>query len=163
MKIIKILQEEIEYENLEVGADYIKIDDVTYQGLSIECWKSIKCDEEFITLARISKYLELTSKCNKAILAGFETVDGKFYQFDEKDQTNFTQQTILIMMDSSVTTVTWESGNQDGKFAEYTKEEFLQLIGLAQQHKNTKISKLTTLRNQLDSAKTIEEIKSIEW
>ncbi len=120
-------------------------------------------DEEFVLLARTNKKVELTRSCNKAILSGFETEEGKFYQFDEKDQSNFTQQTMMLIMDSSITTVLWESGDKDGKFTEYTKEEFLQLIGLAQLHKNTKISKLTTLRSQLDSAKTIEEIKSIEW
>lgn len=122
-----------------------------------------EADEYFISLARTSKYIELTKKCNESILSGFETIEGKFYQFAEKDQTNFTQQTMVLILDSSITTVKWESGDQDGKFVEYTKEEFLQLIGLAQLHKNTNISKLTTLRNKLDSASTVEEIKLIEW
>lgn len=41
---IKIDNEVFEYNVLEIGADFIKIDDKVLMGLSEECWKNIECD-----------------------------------------------------------------------------------------------------------------------
>ncbi len=160
-----VLSEELQsFASVENGLDLIDENGV-YQ-LKYENGLITKIDgndEVFIELAKTSKYQELTRKCNSSILSGFETEDGKFYQFDEKDQTNFTQQTMMLIMDSSIENVLWESGDRDGKFVAYTKMEFLQLVALAGVHKNSNIEKLAILRGKLEQATTVEEIKAIEW
>ncbi len=44
MKQIKILGKLIEFEILEIGADYIKVDDVTYSGLTEMGWSTVECE-----------------------------------------------------------------------------------------------------------------------
>lgn len=120
-------------------------------------------DADYLEFVKSEKYRELTDACNKSILAGFKTTDGLFYQFEEKDQANFTQQTILLIMDSNISKVIWESGKNDGKFKEYSKEEFMNIVAQAQKHKSDNISKLAVLRAKLGTTKTVEEIKCISW
>jgi hypothetical protein len=108
---------------------------------------------------RQQKKDELNNLCQTEILAGFTASNGVFYYFDFKDQTNFTQQMVLMIADPTIDEVSWNTGNG---IVSHTRDEFLKVCNDANGFKRGRFVKYWTLCAQVDNA-TEDEIDKIVW
>lgn len=107
-----------------------------------------------------SKIEELKESCTNSIFDGFISSNGNHYGFNELDQTNFIQQTI-IMLKGFNGTIKWKTKNNG--IVEHALEEFTTLINEATVHKLTQQEKYWTLEEKVNNANTIEELELIRW
>jgi hypothetical protein len=112
-----------------------------------------------------NKLNELNKVCNQSISKGFySSVLGEehFYRFNlEEDQINFNQQATMLLLNASVTSVYWKT--EDAGILLHSREQFLQLLDDASNHKQNNIDYYWQLKNQVLNATTIEEVNSIVW
>jgi len=106
---------------------------------------------------RISK---LKEECTIAIEEGFE-VDGAFFGFNTThDQSNFTQQLLLIVA-GHTEPIQWKTKNKG--VIVLSVEEFGSVIKEAEQHKRREQAKYWELEQAIIVATTKEEVDSITW
>lgn len=108
---------------------------------------------------RTLRLLKLKEECTQAIYDGFES-QGHTFGFNEHDQSNFTQQLLLIAL-GDTSPIQWKT--QDAGVQEFTTGEFQQIVDDAKAHKIAQQTKYWTLENELEAATTIEEVNSIVW
>lgn len=117
---------------------------------------------------RAAKIEQLKEQCTTAINAGFvSTVFRDEMQlefgFNQNDQANFTQTMLLVIADSAnaMTTIEWKSKNAG--VVQLTKEEFMQIITAAKDHKLTEQNKYWQLEQQALQAITNEGVDEVVW
>jgi hypothetical protein len=107
------------------------------------------------------KLKELNIACQSTILGGFTGTNGHQYQFESKDQDNFSQQLTLLLLDPTIATVDWKT--MDAGIITHTRDEFISLANDANNHKRSNMGKYWTFEAQLELASTEEEINSLVW
>lgn len=113
------------------------------------------------------KFEELSNSCQQAILGYFKAiVDGVEYDFsfDREAQANFTG-TMIFLGNGLIQTVEWTAW-KDGvsQRVVLTKDQFMQIVGIAFSHKDGKISRLRNdLQIQLKNCQSVEEVNAINW
>lgn len=110
---------------------------------------------------KTEKIAELNGKCESTIAQSFQARNGHTYQFEMKDQLNFSQQFLLITSNPDIKEVLWKT--EDAGVLTHSREEFVEVIEDAENHKRNNISRYWALKEQVNQASTIEEIKAIEW
>lgn len=130
-------------------------------------WKAqIDIDAEAFKKASEAKINELKAACTKAIFDGFKSeATGYSFGFNELDQTNFTQQTLLIVSKGGPANYTepikWKT--KSDSVVELTPEQFIAITEEAKAHKIAEQEKFWTLEVQVLSCSTVEEINAISW
>lgn len=106
------------------------------------------------------KINQLKEVCNRAIFEGFTSTNGYTYGFNELDQANFTQQSVLIL-NGSTGSIKWKT--KDAGVVEHTVAGFQAVINDAAAHKLAQQEKYWALETQVLSATTLEEIEAVVW
>ena len=115
---------------------------------------------------REAKINQLKQLCSESVYAGFYSESlGHSFGFNDHDQANISQQLILFLMDSiaiaNIEYVEWKT-LADGVVS-LTKNQFMQLVSDAKEHKMSNQKRFWELEHEVLSASSIEEIKSINW
>jgi hypothetical protein len=111
------------------------------------------------------KLEELWKSCNDTILAGFHSsASGAdiLYGFDEQDQSNLTQQMVMIANGLVTEPIYWK-GKGLVDLLPYTIAQFKQLCGDGQSHKLTNMMRYYPLKDIGMNAATKEELDAIVW
>lgn len=131
-----------------------------------ERFKSL--DHVNIPLDKLKKFkiAQLKEACTNAIYEGFDSeVTGHAFGFNELDQSNFTQQLLLIVATGG--TATYNDGIQwktkSGTVIELEPGEFLSVVGEATVHKKKEQNKYWELEVNTFAAKTNEDVVAIKW
>ncbi|WP_431809871.1 DUF4376 domain-containing protein [Brevibacillus agri] len=104
----------------------------------------------------------LNNECFKAIYASFTSAStGHTFRFNEEDQANFNQQCTLFLLKPDLADVQWKT--EDAGIVTLTREQFIEVVFEAGQHKQQQIGKYWTLKAQIEAATTKEEVDSITW
>lgn len=104
----------------------------------------------------------LNGECSRAIYAGFNsTATGHTFRFNEEDQANFNQQSTLLLLKPDIAEVQWKT--EDAGIVTLTREQFIEVVFEAGQHKQQQITKYWQLKSQIEAATTKEEVDSINW
>jgi hypothetical protein len=111
---------------------------------------------EDIKQLRINK---LKEECSNAIYDGFD-FNGAHFGFNVHDQSNFTQQLLLIVA-GNTTPIQWKTKNVG--VINLTVQEFQAVIGEATNHKMTEQAKYWTIEQLVVASQTKEEVTAIEW
>lgn len=131
------------------------------------CWlysdSQLVLDEQvFIDKAREEKVLELNERCQEVIMNGFYH-EGDFFQFNDKDQTNFNQQLSILLLDESVNQIVWKTENNGIKV--FTREQFIETCKAGERHKRNSIGKYWQLKAYVLTApfQSVQEITAIDF
>lgn len=109
-----------------------------------------------------AKITQLDDLCEKEILAGFTSqTTGHFFRFSQYDQMNFTQQMLIMLADTNVSEVTWKTENAG--VVTITRNDFLEVVREAEQHKRGLLERFWTLKAQVQAATTFEQIDAVDW
>lgn len=104
----------------------------------------------------------LNNECFKAINAGFtSTTTGHTFRFNEEDQANFNQQSTLFLLKPDLAETQWKT--EDVGIVTLTRDQFIEVVFEAGQHKQQQIGKYWTLKAQVEDATTKEEVDAINW
>lgn len=106
----------------------------------------------------------LKDECSQAIYDGFVSEStGYCFGFNPRDQSNFTQQMLLIVADTNntITTIQWKTKNQG--VVELTKEQFFQIVEEAKQHKLNQQHKYWMKEELVLVSQSKDEVASIVW
>lgn len=104
----------------------------------------------------------LSQQCETVIKNGFYYGDD-FFAFQDKDQTNFSQQLSLMIVDPAILTTYWKTENNGIK--QYTREQFIDICKTAERHKRDNIGKFWQLRSYLQTHvfESVEEFQAVEF
>lgn len=161
------------YDGKEFRVEYID-KDVTIPEV-IEMVRDLKRTrtEEFQSLdvssasledVRFLKIESLKEQCTNAIYKGFHSTSlDKSFGFNDHDQANFVQQTLLYSVSNEMDAVEIEWKSLDGSLVKLTKATFMGLVQEAADHKYTQQRKYWNLESMVKTATTKEEIISVEW
>ncbi|TGV13629.1 DUF4376 domain-containing protein [Mesorhizobium sp. M00.F.Ca.ET.186.01.1.1] len=104
----------------------------------------------------------LNQECCQAIYAGFTSVStGYQFRFNEEAQANFNQQSTLFLLKPDLAEIQWKT--EDSGIVRLTREQFIEVVLEAGQHKQQQIAKYWTLKAQVEAAETKEQIDAINW
>lgn len=106
---------------------------------------------------------ELNEACEATILAGFYCeANGHYYGFSAYDQMNFTQQYLLLVSNPELTgPIRWKT--EDAGVIAHSREEFIAVCETAERHKRGNIEKYWELKEQIENARTFEEVNAVHW
>lgn len=160
----------VEYPNLKptegtsdklIASILVEVDNrMAHIKSKTELYLALDKENASLESVREAKYYALKEACDNAILGGFHSPSIKaVFGFKETDQMNMTQQMILFFINDKP--VMWKT--EDKGIIELTKEQFIVLAFEAQTHKLAQIDKWRGLSVQVQSAKTKEEIITMEW
>lgn len=111
---------------------------------------------------RNQKLNELKLAVNQAILGDFlSATTGHTYEFAEYDQSNMTQQMLLLVSNPAITTVDWKT--VDAGIVTHTRDQFFGVVNDANLHKRGNLVKFWGKEALLKGAITLEEIEAITW
>lgn len=116
--------------------------------------------------SKVSKTAEIQNACNLDILEGFICNiknEDRLFGFSLDDQINLVSQLTMFNSISTLTDVIWKCKGLLGIVDLYTKDEFLQICESANVAKRNKIGRFWTLKQQVLSALTVDEINEIVW
>lgn len=127
-------------------------------------WKS---NEDLLKESKVNKKNELSQECHEDIISLFEVkMGGKTYGFsyDMEAQTNM-QETYQMFQNNVINEINWSARSNKEKIrVTLNKSEFEKVYYEGIKHKQALISKLKDkLEPLVDSAKSEEELDSIEW
>jgi hypothetical protein len=124
-------------------------------------YKELDISKENIYTVRDAKIEQLKYLCSQSIYAGFTSVSlGYKFGFNERDQDNFSQQTLLVLA-GSTSPIQWKTKNNG--VVTLTKEQFMTLIEECKTHKLTFQEKYWTLEDQVLNAQTVYEVDAVKW
>lgn len=111
---------------------------------------------------KTAKIAFLNEECTQAIYAGFtSTSTGYTFKFDLEAQDNFNQQCTLFLLNQNLMETQWKTENAG--IITLTKQQFIDVVFEAAQHKQTQIAKYWQLKAQVNAATTKEEVDAINW
>lgn len=116
----------------------------------------------FIDFIKKNKLDKLNEACNEQILNGFTSASTGFvFEFETHDQSNFTQQAILLLNDPTINSIPWKTLNMG--IQNLTRSQYFTILKESETHKRNAIGKFWTLKAQVMGATTVEEIDAINW
>ncbi|MED2006686.1 DUF4376 domain-containing protein [Brevibacillus borstelensis] len=111
---------------------------------------------------KVAKIDFLNNECFKDISAGFNSAStGHTFRFNEEDQANFNQQGTLFLLKPDLAEVQWKT--EDAGIVTLTRDQFIQVVIEASEHKQKLITRYWELKAQVEAAQTKEEIDAINW
>lgn len=131
---------------------------IAYLNFYIE---NINNETEALEVKKELKKREITRKRDEAINGGVE-YKGKVFQSSEKDRNLLTSTISLFSITQQVPEgFTWIS--KDNEFIPFTLQELIELGGLMANSVSINTVKARKLKNQINNAQTLEEVKNITW
>lgn len=122
----------------------------------------VELEQAYLVFLKKSQEEVLLTRRDETITDGFISLStGFIFGFDPNDQDNFTQQSILLLGDSTILSVEWKT--KDGIVHTFTRDQFLAIIKEGEEHKKNAITKFWNLKAQIDQATSIEEVENIKW
>lgn len=118
-------------------------------------------NDNILNQEKEKKVAELKQKCENAILAGFTSSNGHFYRTNRDDQTNFMGQKEELNDKPDMLVVPWKT--EDVGYINHAREEWLTIFYEGLSHKKAQLYKYDTLKKQVESLTTIEEVQAIVW
>lgn len=116
----------------------------------------------WLEYTRERKRAEMSRACNLAILGNFVSPStGYEFEFSEYDQSNMTQQMLLLVADPTVTSVNWKIADQS--IVVLTRDQFFGVINDANLHKRENLSKFWQIEAFLKSYTTLDQIEAVKW
>ena len=103
----------------------------------------------------------LASQCEEDILSGFEATNGHTYRTNRDDQVNMIGQYNYLLANPDETDVMWKT--QDAGYVDHPRADWLAVYSEGFVAKKNKLYKFDTLKQQVASAKTDEELVAIVW
>lgn len=107
----------------------------------------------------------MNALCEKKIEEGFysgATGRSCLYRFNKnEDQLNFNQQVSMMILVPSINEVFWKTENFG--IVRHTREQFFAVIGDAAIAKQSKINHYWALKDYIEKAETLEELKNVSW
>ena len=104
----------------------------------------------------------LNGECFTSIHAGFTSAStGHQFRFNEEDQANFNQQSTLFLLKPDLAETQWKT--EDAGIVSLTREQFIEVVLEAGQHKQEQIARYWGLKAQVEAAETKEQIDAINW
>lgn len=127
-------------------------------------WKS---DSDLLDEMKKSKSEEMSRICGERIIGGFEYNHKSLtyhFSYDTEAQANF-QETFRLFENDIIKNIVWSARLNGGKIRlPLAKEDFYQVYFASVKHKFDTISKYNDVLIPLvNQAKTIEEVKAINW
>jgi hypothetical protein len=107
------------------------------------------------------KIFILNEICEDSIIDGFVSSNGHKYRTNRDDQMNMLGQKDYLLSDTSIATVMWKT--EDVGYVEHTRQDWLSIYLEAFAHKQAQLYKYNTLKLQVVSATTHEDITVIQW
>lgn len=148
--------------------DFIIMDNSDGQGQHIAVWNlpdpkptEQQLQDAWLGYNKQTKLAQLSNACQNAIYGGFKGTDGHTYQFASQDQLNITQQMLLLVSDSTITTVQWKT--EDAGIIPLTRAQFLAMCNDANNFKRQNMGKYWQLAAQVNACTTVDEINNIGW
>jgi hypothetical protein len=126
-------------------------------------WESVPAYMPTLNESKAAKIAELSRQCNATILAGFESNalgTPHFYDFDYEAQTNLGGMLNAITAGIVTESFSWKAS---GVPTLHTPTQFKSLFGAGLAHKNEQITKYWTLKAQVNSATTKEDVDAVVW
>lgn len=160
-----ITQEDFDKKVKEYQAPHIKTKELmnSIKTPAVRYQEVIENPNSSVEEIRNAKIEELKQLCSEAVYQGFysESLE-KHFGFNEHDQANFSQQILLLIMNSGATQkIEWKT--KDAGVVEMSTAEFMELINEAKDHKVSKQARFWELEAQVLDADTKEGITSVEW
>ncbi|WP_240418233.1 hypothetical protein [Paenibacillus periandrae] len=132
-------------------------------NLETETWGEGRAASYILEDIRQSKISILNNACNAAILSGFTSnalEDEHTYDFDYEAQTNLGGMLNAIMAEIVTEKIYWKAS---GLPVPHTINQFKQVYADGLTHKNSLITKYWTLKSQVLSANSLDDIESVTW
>jgi len=133
---------------------------------SDERFKSLNIDE--ISLEELKKFKieQLKELCTKSIYNGFTSKStGYEFGFNELDQTNFTQQLLLIVSSGGPNNysgqIMWKT--KSSSVVSLTALQFVSIVSEAEEHKRNNQLKYWDLESKVLNSGTNEDVTSVNW
>lgn len=122
----------------------------------------LNIDPEFVLNYHKNLKIEyLRENVEAEICVGFTATNGHTYRTNRDDQINMIGQKDELVEDETITEVHWKTENAG--YVLHTKEEWLTVYREAFAHKKAKLFKYNTLKQQVLSAETHDELLEIKW
>lgn len=112
---------------------------------------------------KAAKIAQLKELCSNAIYDGFDSSIGHSFGFNELDQANFTQQSVLIVLNGLTDTDTVQWKTKDAGVVDLTIAQFKTIIGEAKDYKLQQQTKYWGLEAQVNAATTNAEVDAVVW
>lgn len=150
----------VEYPELKPLSQEVELQKIKEKlQTATEYYNELDVEQASLEEMKVARNGKLKEECNAAINAGFVSGENEF-SFDEKDQSNFTQRLITIALGAEGP-FKWKTKNNG--VVEFTKEEFLAVVGNAEAHKIEQQEKFWVKEAAVLSAESKEELLSITW
>jgi len=150
---------------MEVGFNELTLFEQNNLIVSIASKKSVSyitiTEQVVLDYHKEIKVFVLNETCEDAIIDGFTSANGHKYRVNRDDQMNMLGQKDYLLSDTSIATVMWKT--EDVGYIEHTREEWLSIYLEAFAHKQAQLYKYNTLKLQVLSATTHEDITAIQW
>lgn len=144
------------------GEDFIYLDDMSKVSSEV----ILELESLFLQKNKDNKTIQINEECEITIISGFpSSALGTFhtYQSDRDDQINLMGLVTAGLDDllkcgfkNEDETITWE-------WKPHTKEQLKSAFDDGSTYKKQQLVKATNLKNQIATAKTIEELTKIVW
>lgn len=159
------------YPNADPVRDYSVVADPVTGEQYIERWNltdpqptADQLAQWWIPCLQAQKIAQLKKACAQTILAGFTSAasgTAHTYGFDEKDQRNMTEQLSILLLDTTISSITWKT--LDAGIITLTRDQFFQLCKDANAFKRSNIERYWNLVSQVQAATTEDQINAINW
>lgn len=159
-EVIQISKEEYDilFETIEAGKDIViePEQDVIEEEIVTE-------PDVTIEFVKTSKIAEMNNKCNKTIIAGFDTVlsDGKVYHFSLTTQDQLNLITLSTMLESGETAIPYHADGELCRF--YSAADIKTILEAATQFKTYHVSYFNSLKSYILSLDKIESVRAIVY
>lgn len=165
--IENIYQDNITPEEIQAGTQAVKEYCLAnnLMDLYYEYALNTVSESEKLNIIKEKKKFEIQTKRDIALESGFIFKDHTF-QTREKDKLNINGMVANILLDiqsgtNSITEITWIDLNDEK--VNFTPQEFLTFVSKVTEYTQEVIFKANTLKEKINSAKTVKAVDKIKW
>lgn len=145
----------------------VPVPDGLYKGKFVNgSWVEMETQENLLRIAKDKKKAELDSKCDSSIMGGFPSSalgTQHFYQSLVVDEIWLNATINRFLIDPNFTTVNYKT--IDAGYLQHTKEQFNQVFIDGHSFGDAQITKLNSLKSQVDdnATDTVDKVNAISW
>lgn len=165
--IENIYQDDITPEEIQAGTQAVKEYCLAnnLMDLYYEYALNTVSESEKLNIIKEKKKFEIQTKRDAALESGF-TFKEHTFQTREKDKLNINGMVANILLDiqsgtNSITEITWIDLNDEK--VNFTPQEFLTFVSKVTEYTQEVIFKANTLKEKINSAKTVKAVDKIKW
>lgn len=114
--------------------------------------------EKMLIQYKEMKKQECKNHCENLILSGFY-YGGHHFEYDYKDQQNFTQQMYLLLLDPTIQTIDWKTSEG---IISFNRDEFIQICREGESNKRSYMESYWECVEKIDQLNDCSSIKNFE-